>query len=362
MSFVINGRFLTRPMTGVDRVAMNLLTSLDRIWPVASLGRFTVAVPPGYDGRLTLEHGDVEPCGRLSGALWEQVDLPRHHRGATIFNPCNTAPLLHTDNIVVIHDANVLDYPDSYSAPFRAWYGFLLPRLARRASMVVTVSQHSAERLMAQGITDTPAHVVPNGCDHFRPGAAEDSPRRRMFLFAGSPAAHKNAVLFAKLAERFAGRDVEFVVAGSRDARAFGGAADTAPASGNLTFLGRIEDDALARLYREAAALVFPSYVEGFGFTPLEAQGFGCPVISSDRAPMTETLGDSALFADPDDLNAWEVAAQRILEEPGLAARLSEAGRRNARRYTWADAADAYLGLILQVTGPEALPAAQPAA
>lgn len=350
MPLVINGRFLTRPKTGVDRVAENVVSGLDKIWPEHEMGRFIVAVPPGEHAPLPLQNGDIIACGRRRSVAWEQRDLPRHHPSAVIFNPCNTAPIFHSRNIVVIHDANVFDYPASYAFAFRAWYKFLLPRIARRALRVVTVSNHSAQRLAANRIVRQAPCVISNGCDHFAKSDPWPVARRRMVLFAGSPAPHKNLDLFARLAGRFESRGVEFAVAGSSLSAVFSRSGKTVglPPQ-NLQFMGRVSEAALVAAYREASLLLFPSFVEGFGLTPIEAQSFGCPVVSSDRPPMLELLGESALYADPLDVGAWEAATDLVLSDPVLAERLSGAGRLNAARFTWAKACEAYLEVILSV-------------
>lgn len=349
MSLVINGRFLTRPMTGVDRVAENIVRGLDKIWPIESEGRFVVAVPPGGHALLDLVNGDIVPCGQRRGIAWEQFELGRHHKSAVILNLCNTAPVLHNRNIVTMHDANVFDFPASYSLGFRAWYRALLPRIARRAIRVVTVSNHSAQRLLENKVTPGPATVVSNGCDHLTASSDALSERRKMVLFAGSPAPHKNLDLFIRLAGKFETQGIEFVVAGSSTSPVFSQRGTQAPIPGNLQFLGRLSDSELCAAYRDAAVLLFPSFVEGFGLTPLEAQNFGCPVIASNRQPMLELLGSSALFADPLDQVAWEAATVSVLSNPVLAAQLSESGRANAARFTWAKASAAYLDLILPV-------------
>ena len=62
---------------------------------------------------------------------------------------------------------------------------------------------------------------------------------------------------------------------------------------------GRVSQAEKALLYTEAQALLFPSFFEGFGFPPLEAQSYGCPVIASNRSSLPEILGTSALLTDP---------------------------------------------------------------
>ena len=342
MTLVINGRFLTRPMTGVDRAAFNLCLALDEIWP-ADLGQFIVAAPSEPLNPPPLRNGRVDPFGRLSGALWEQIELPRRYRDSLLLNPCNTAPLRHAKSITTIHDAHTFDFPESYSKPFVMWYRYLLPRIAKSAKQVTTVSKHAASRLAAHGIAD--ATVIENGCDHFS-GEPKPSGRTRPFvLFVGSAAKHKNVDMYLAVAERFLDRDLDFLVVGAGGSVfADGAASRTIPA--NVSSLGRIDDETLAGLYCDAEALLFPSRIEGFGLPPLEAQLLGCPVIASNRPPMTDLMADAAVFADPDDVDAWASALAALLDDGSWRADVASRGRASARRYTWERAARRYLDLI----------------
>lgn len=63
--------------------------------------------------------------------------------------------------------------------------------------------------------------------------------------------------------------------------------------------LRQVSNEQLRILYSGAFALLFPSLEEGFGWPVLEAQACGCPVITSNRAPLTEIAGEAAKFVDP---------------------------------------------------------------
>ncbi len=91
-----------------------------------------------------------------------------------------------------------------------------------------------------------------------------------------------------------------------------------------------VSDEALQALYTGAEALLFPSLIEGFGWPVLEAQACGCPVIATNRPPMTEVAGDAAIFIDPTET---EQAAQTIREQWPRRAVLREAGFRNTERF-----------------------------
>lgn len=98
-------------------------------------------------------------------------------------------------------------------------------------------------------------------------------------------------------------------------------------------------DEDLRALYTGATALLFPSLHEGFGWPLIEAQSCGCPVITSNRFPMTEVAGSAALYIDPSDESA---AAASIASDIDGLALLREAGFRNARRFDSATIIPAY--------------------
>lgn len=88
----------------------------------------------------------------------------------------------------------------------------------------------------------------------------------------------------------------------------------------------------LNALYTGAAALVFPSTEEGFGWPVLEAQACGCPVVASALAPMTEVGGDGAIFVDVNDA---ESAARAGMEAIANRAAWVEKGFANLRRFSF---------------------------
>ncbi len=100
-----------------------------------------------------------------------------------------------------------------------------------------------------------------------------------------------------------------------------------------------VSDSTLNALYSGAAGLLFPSREEGFGWPILEAQACGCPVITTNRPPMTEVAGDAAIFIDPSEPS---LAAQTIRDQWPRCADLREAGFRNLQRFSLDAMIDAY--------------------
>lgn len=113
----------------------------------------------------------------------------------------------------------------------------------------------------------------------------------------------------------------------------------------NVFFMEGVSDIQLAHFYRAAGVLAVPSYYEGFGLPALEAMHAGCPVIASDRGSLIEVVGKAALKINPDDVEAWADALDRVLSDASLASRLVNEGYLQAQKFTWAKTAQATLGL-----------------
>lgn len=78
-----------------------------------------------------------------------------------------------------------------------------------------------------------------------------------------------------------------------------------------ITTLQGLSHQALRAVYASATALLFPSLQEGFGWPVIEAQACGCPVFTSDLAPMNEIGGSGAVYMDPKDPAAMAAAIER---------------------------------------------------
>ena len=342
---VLNGRFLAQAVTGVQRVAREVLRAADALaaegaWPAAR-----VLVPSGTT-LPACAFLRAATTGRLAGQAWEQIDLPRALGGDWLLSLGNTAPLAARGRqTVVIHDAGAFDTPESYGIVFRTWYRMLHRALARVGARIVTVSSFSRGRLADRlGIDAARIAVMPEGAEHILRAAADISVLARNGLAAGryvlavgTGAAHKNLAALGAAASILAARGLMLAVAGRADPAVFRGAKGAAGA----VALGRVSDAELRALYENAAALLFPSRYEGFGLPPIEAMACGCPVIAGRAGAVPETVGDAALLFDPASPASLAESLARVLDDPGLAADLRARGRARAGRYTWRTAAEA---------------------
>jgi glycosyltransferase involved in cell wall biosynthesis len=309
----LNARAAARPeLGGVERWARELAARLP------ALGDYEVIRPPA-----ALSH--------RAGHAWEQTVLPTLARRARLLlNPANLAPLAFPRNAVVIHDAAALRHPEWYSPLYARWQRAVLPRIAKRARLVITVSAFSKREL--HELLDVEAHVVPGGVDdRFHPQADPEPARaalqldRPYVLTVASQTARKNLSSLAATCRRLGNEGIDLVAAGGERPQFAGEAASPARP------LGHVPDAHLPGLYAGANAFVLPSWHEGFGLTCLEAMACGVPVVAADAGALPETCGDAALYADPNDPEDIARQVLRAIGDDALAAQ----GRRRAADFTW---------------------------
>ncbi len=342
----INGRFLTQPLSGVQRYAREVVRALDGLISEDQQTVWKVLAPPGAHLDHTLSRIRVDTVGSRSGVAWELWDLPRAAANGRLLNLGNTGPLSHKDQIVTIHDAGTFRNPANFSRLFRAWYAFLLPKLARRARLILTVSNFSKAELEACiGVPAGKAEVVANGVEHILrqqadPGVIEAhgvTPGRYV-LCLGAGIRNKNAAMIVAAAPRLAAAGLQVIRVG---AVSKGGvfARTPAPVDANVRDVGRVTDAELRALYEQAHCFVFPSAYEGFGIPAVEAMACGCPTIVSAESALPETCGDAVLYCELGDVQQLVEHVLQLQADPRLRADLVARGLQRASRFSWTDAA-----------------------
>jgi glycosyltransferase involved in cell wall biosynthesis len=246
-----------------------------------------------------------------------------------------------------------------------AWTGVLLQRWIlsglRAAGDVVCVSHKTAADLRRLLAGPAPRiHVIHNPLNReYKPGAGCSSalaertgihPGDRYLFTLGGVSWYKNRIaalhILARLVERPAFADMKLVMAGRPLSPAMRAAIREEKIADHVIEVVDPTGDELEALYGQAAALLFPSLEEGFGWPILEAQACGCPVITSNRPPMDEVAGDAAIFIDPQD--PTQAAAEIALHWDRRDA-LRERGLANLRRFDEARIAESYCSLYAAI-------------
>lgn len=251
--------------------------------------------------------------------------------------------------VVTVHDAAFEVHPETYPARGLRFHRSGVAAAARRADLVVTVSE-TAAREVAERTPVPPGRirVVPNGVDHTVAGpdeVAEVTARhglddRPYLLWVGTTEPRKNVgtlvAAVARLADRRGGAPRLVLVgpAGWLD-RGLVADADRATLGDRLRLLGRVPERDLRALYAGAALFCFPSRHEGFGLPVLEAMVQGTPVVCADVPALREVTGGAARLVPATDVAAWAGVIADLLGRPEEAAALAAAGTTRAAGFSW---------------------------
>ena len=328
LRLAINARFASRPMSGVERYATEL---------VRRVGDEARQLSPGRAGLLG-----------AAGHVWEQTSLvARLHRDEVLWSPCNTGPLALKRHVVTVHDIAPIDHPEWFSRKYRRWIATATTTFVNRALHLLTVSEFTKDRLCdALGASPDQVTVVANGVDErFRTTPAKLTAEQKRalrlpdgpyLLTVSTAEPRKNlARLVAATTEALRSYpDVHLVVAGrSGSSRVFAGSAnEDGPPGAQVRRIGYVPDQLLPSLYATAVGFLYLPLYEGFGLPPLEAMAVGVPCVLSDIPPLRET-GAPARWADPRNPASISEEICALLDDHTSA--VAEEARRCAQRYTW---------------------------
>ncbi len=318
---------LTR--AGTSRYLTNLLAELERD-PELELRRYSF----GGSRRLTRIVRDT---------WWYLSALPRRanrDRVEVLHCPGMRAPVRPAVPLVVtIHDVAVLREPRSFNRWTRTYSKRSLPRVAQAARRIVVGSQFTADEVVELlGVPESKVHVIPYGVG---PPFTADGPAAegRYVLSVSTLEPRKN---LRRLLEAFdrAGLDGhELRVVG---ARGWGG---VRVGGDRVRWLGEVDDEELARLYRGAACVAYISLYEGFGLPVLEAMACGAPVVAPGRPPFTEFADGVAVWVDPLDTDSIAAGLAEAVERRD---ELGALGPARAARYDWRRAAREHVRVYRQ--------------
>jgi glycosyltransferase involved in cell wall biosynthesis len=347
-----NGKFLAAEMTGVHRVAEELIRATDALVAGQGGGLDAEILCPRDASRALGTAMPQRAAGRLTWIPWEQLELPRLARGRLLVNLCNLGPLASREAVTMIHDAQVHLTPASYSPAFRAWYRAVLPRIGRRHRRILTVSAYSRDQLARFGIAPRERiSVIHNGVDHVLRAAADPAIPARLGLAPGTYAcalantqAHKNIPLLLRAFADPALAGLRLVLIGGAGRADFERLGHAVPEG--VVFAGRVDDAGLRGLVEGATAFLCPSTTEGFGLPPLEAMALGTPAVIAPEGALPEICGPAAIAAGAHDPAAWARALRRLGDDPGFRAAMAARGRAHASRFTWTRAARELLEVL----------------
>ncbi len=240
--------------------------------------------------------------------------------------------------VFFVHDLIPISHPEYGRPGEAARHAARMETVARHAAHVLVNSSDVGERFtrytLERGLGRRPLTVAPLGVEPvFSATEAVDEARRPTFLVCGTIEPRKNHLLLLNLwrdlAERMGEATPRLVLVGRRgwEIENVADMLDRCPAiRAHVSEVVGLTTHGLARLMREATALLMPSFIEGYGLPVVEAAASGLPVVASDIPVHREIASGFAHFLDPLDGPGW-TRAVLALSEPGARLRAELAGR-----------------------------------
>lgn len=347
---VINSRFLTQNLTGVQRFAIEISLRLKK-----ALGNEVLFLSPNnivqtdYAKQL-----DAQVIGKRTGHLWEQIDLPLylHKIGKPLLiNLANMAPILYSNKISTIHDVAFLAFPKTFSKGFLYTYKFLIPRILKTSKHIITVSNFSKDEIIkAYHIKSDHISVIYNAVnDNFKYKENKSLKQKKYFLAVSSLNNRKNFITVLQSFVRYAklNHDENLYIIGDLKNSSFKGIKiEDYQKHLQIKFLGRVSDEELIDYYSNAIGFIYPSLYEGFGIPPLEAQACNCPVLLSNIPSLKEIFKDSGIFCDPYNIDD---IIHKMTDVKIKSIELKAKGHRNVERFSWEKSSKELLKVIANI-------------
>jgi len=350
----IEARILSHPRrTGIERPLLGLMQGLREIPDPPEVLLYARGEPP--------KPLDLPPCARwrtLNARFgWLTIALPlaaRRDRCDVLYFPYPVLPPYRPiPTVAMIHDLGFVRFPEHYPADMLRNLVGPMRSAARRASLLVAVSESTKRDLVELfGISAEKISVVHHGVGaEFAPiPDARETVRARIgierpyVLFVGTVQPRKN---LPRLIEAFArvvreqGIPHELIIAGQKGwlAEESLSAPQKFGIEHRVRFVDYVPEEMLPALYTAADALAFPSLYEGFGLPVLEAMACGAPVLTSNASSLPEVAGNAAILVLPTSVVQIADGLARILFDEGLRSSLQQKGVHRARSFTWANSA-----------------------
>lgn len=296
---------------------------------------------------------------------WPKID--ERFNSDIVFSPhFNFLPKLkRAKRIITFHDLSFVHFPEFYSP--RGWFWHWQQNYAKQANdadAIIAVSEFTRQDIIATlGVEPGKVHTIYSGINPFyKKNGVNDKERARFLqekkltkpflLFVGTLEPRKNISgiirAFDIVKNDPFNRELQLIIVGKE-----GWLCDTifkdvreAKWKNDIVLWGEASYEDLRMLYATTEAFVYPSFFEGFGFPPLEAQACGAPVITSNRSSLPEIMGNSALLVDPWKTEELAAAMQLVLKNDAIRKELIRKGVQNCARFEWGNTADVLLKII----------------
>lgn len=354
-------------MTGAGRYALETARSLQQARPSwrfslfsnrPDLARGATAETSVIGTRLPTERAGVRVAWLHTAAALPTLRL----KPDIWFSPSFVLPIWwQGTTVVTIHDLTFLLLRGRYRGRLNAWYASAATRWSARHADRVLCGSHATRNLLSThlGIDSETVAVIPYGvAETFfaEQGSSADTPphltSEPYVLFVGTWEARKGlSTLYEAIRLVNAQRKRVRLVLAGQDGWGTKPLMDQMRRDPAVELCEKPSDEELAKLYRGALALAYPSEMEGFGLPVAEAMACNCPVIASDLPPIREFAGEYPLYIEAGDSGNLATHIEQLLNGDSDVARVHASGREAVASLRWSVLGDLTANVIEQVTG-----------
>lgn len=356
MQILFDARLLGRgEASGIEEYTKNLLTALLAVDQnndyVLFCNRFTkFPIFKQISNFKTINWHIPNKLLDFSARFLDFPKIDNYVKTDLIFSPhFNILSVAKTPRVITFHDLSFLRHPDFFSWKQKFWHWLQnVKKQAQQAEKIIAVSEFTKNDLVnLLGIPPEKISVIYSGIsEEFRKNPLPHTLNAKPYiLYLGTLEPRKNvpAIIraFNLLKQKPVFRDWQLVIAG-RPGWLFNSIvkeATVSPYKEDIIFRGAVNSAERVSLYNLAKVFVYPSFFEGFGFPPLEAQACGCPVVVSDRTSLPEIMGASALLVNPWKIEDLATAIEQAGMNGELREKLITMGKENVKRFVWSKTA-----------------------
>lgn len=338
---------VTQPIPGgIGRYTKSLIKALPK--DEVTLYTFACAdppvdAPPRYKKISRLNY-------RLEYEIWHRfrsrdVDCEGDvlHAPSLAVPPAKSRPL-----VVTVHDIAFLRHPGAFSRRGVHFHTRGLALARKEASAIIVPSRFTHDELVREGVDPTSIHVIPHGIDIEENVDTSDDENivttlgvpKRFVLAVGTIEPRKNLPMLVRAIDslRNRGEDLALVLVGPR------GWGEVKNLDKDFVYeVGRVSDEILDALMRQAIVYCVPSVYEGFGMPALEAMSRKTAVIAAGVASLPEVVGDAGILLDPLDSGAWARSIEQMATDEKFRKTQAEFGFVRAKSFTWDSSARAHV-------------------
>lgn len=263
--------------------------------------------------------------------------------------------------LAVMHDINFEHYPEHLPNLVRKYYQHYMPKWAKKAQRIGTVSEFSRQDISeTYHINKDKIDVYYNGANTLYQPASEGKKTsikqkftqgKPYFIFVGALNPRKNVDGLIRAFDKFKqkdNKDFKLVIVGDpmHSTQKMQTALNNMKFKDDIIFTGRQKADSLSGLIASAHALCFVSFFEGFGIPAVEAMYSETAVICSNSTSLPEVVGDAALLVNPESDDEISDAMLKLSMDENLRQELIEKGKVQREKFSWDKTAEKFWNSI----------------